>query len=139
MLALLRGRHASITWGLVVCGVAWGLVNFGFVLWLPVNLVQFGVDAEGVNRVLAQSALLALPGIAVVVWMYHRWSSVRTLVLFIALTTLSLLAFFAIGVAGLRSEAATIAATVALLVSRSEEHTSELQSLMRTSYAVFCL
>src|SRR3546814_7840744 len=25
------------------------------------------------------------------------------------------------------------------LASRSEEHTSELQSLMRTSYAVFCL
>src|SRR3546814_1445109 len=25
------------------------------------------------------------------------------------------------------------------LVSRSEEHTSELQSLMRSSYAVFCL
>src|SRR3546814_6244715 len=28
---------------------------------------------------------------------------------------------------------------VILLVSRSEEHTSELQSLMRISYAVFCL
>src|SRR3546814_6727053 len=27
----------------------------------------------------------------------------------------------------------------ALDVTRSEEHTSELQSLMRTSYAVFCL
>src|SRR3546814_9582345 len=27
----------------------------------------------------------------------------------------------------------------ALLLLRSEEHTSELQSLMRTSYAVFCL
>src|SRR3546814_9913924 len=26
-----------------------------------------------------------------------------------------------------------------LLVGRSEEHTSELQSLMRNSYAVFCL
>src|SRR3546814_6816352 len=26
-----------------------------------------------------------------------------------------------------------------LAVARSEEHTSELQSLMRTSYAVFCL
>src|SRR3546814_7028826 len=25
------------------------------------------------------------------------------------------------------------------MVARSEEHTSELQSLMRTSYAVFCL
>src|SRR3546814_2067015 len=28
---------------------------------------------------------------------------------------------------------------VKLLMSRSEEHTSELQSLMRISYAVFCL
>src|SRR3546814_3367417 len=28
---------------------------------------------------------------------------------------------------------------VALVIVRSEEHTSELQSLMRTSYAVFCL
>src|SRR3546814_6378905 len=32
---------------------------------------------------------------------------------------------------------ATVAAT--LIVVRSEEHTSELQSLMRNSYAVFCL
>src|SRR3546814_7118004 len=28
---------------------------------------------------------------------------------------------------------------IPLLVARSEEHTSELQSLMRISYAVFCL
>src|SRR3546814_10401068 len=31
------------------------------------------------------------------------------------------------------------AAAIALLTIRSEEHTSELQSLMRISYAVFCL
>src|SRR3546814_5997323 len=30
-------------------------------------------------------------------------------------------------------------ATVIKVESRSEEHTSEIQSLMRTSYAVFCL
>src|SRR3546814_1905093 len=30
-------------------------------------------------------------------------------------------------------------ATVIAIVTRSEEHTSELQSLMRISYAVFCL
>src|SRR3546814_7325590 len=29
--------------------------------------------------------------------------------------------------------------TLVLAQARSEEHTSELQSLMRTSYAVFCL
>src|SRR3546814_7362679 len=32
-----------------------------------------------------------------------------------------------------------VAVTVAGLGARSEEHTSELQSLMRISYAVFCL
>src|SRR3546814_8805808 len=32
-----------------------------------------------------------------------------------------------------------IAHTIAVGINRSEEHTSELQSLMRTSYAVFCL
>src|SRR3546814_3446813 len=31
------------------------------------------------------------------------------------------------------------ASVVAWSISRSEEHTSELQSLMRISYAVFCL
>src|SRR3546814_2518274 len=40
-----------------------------------------------------------------------------------------------------RSRARSRAATSSLLMrsSRSEEHTSELQSLMRISYAVFCL
>src|SRR3546814_10567596 len=32
-----------------------------------------------------------------------------------------------------------ILALIPLLAARSEEHTSELQSLMRISYAVFCL
>src|SRR3546814_5964090 len=37
------------------------------------------------------------------------------------------------------SRAATCNGSVALCGARSEEHTSELQSLMRISYAVFCL
>lgn len=116
---LLRGRHAPITWGLLVCGLSWGLANFGFLLWLPVNLVELGVDASGTSALLARSALLALPGIVLVVWLYHRWSSIRALVLFIALTSLSLLAFAAMGAAGVRSPAAAVVATAALLVSVS--------------------
>src|SRR3546814_5978363 len=39
----------------------------------------------------------------------------------------------------LRSQLSQAQRDIAATRSRSEEHTSELQSLMRTSYAVFCL
>ena len=119
MRELLRGRHAPITWGLVVGGLAWGLANFGFLLWLPVNLVKLGVDASAASALLAWSAILALPGIGIVVWLYHRWSSIKSLVLFIALTTLSLLAFFTMAAMHLQAGWLTIAATASLLVSIS--------------------
>lgn len=114
---LLRGPHARIGAGLAMCGIGWGLVTFGFVLWLPVNLVRLGVDASAASALLAQSALLALPGIGVVVWLYHCWSTIKALVAFIALTALALAAFALIDLGGLRSVAATTLATAALLVS----------------------
>src|SRR3546814_5060217 len=40
---------------------------------------------------------------------------------------------------GERGHQASSSTVVSTTVSRSEEHTSELQSLMRISYAVFCL
>ena len=119
MRQLLRGRHAPITWGLLVCGTAWGLVNFGFVLWLPINLTNLGVQANATSALLTWSAVLALPGIGLVVWLYHCWSSIRSLVLFIALTTFALLAFFFMALAHVQSASATIIATAALLVSVS--------------------
>src|SRR3546814_10277991 len=46
---------------------------------------------------------------------------------------------FAGGLAGRRSSSTSaVGARGAQLPSRSEEHTSELQSLLRISYAVFC-
>ena len=119
MRALMRGRHARISIGLTVCGIAWGLVNFGVLLWLPVNLTALGVDAKATSALLAKSAVYALPGIAVVVWLYHRWSSYRALVLFIGLTVLSLLALAALDLLHVRSQAAVIGAVAALLVSVS--------------------
>ena len=119
MRQLLRGKHAAISWGLMVCAVAWGLVNFGFLLWLPENLAKLGVDARESAALLARSAILALPGIVLVVALYQRWSSIRSLVLFIGLTTLSLLGFLAIDATQLRSSALTTAGTVALLLSVS--------------------
>jgi putative MFS transporter len=116
---LLRGRHAPISWGLLVCGVAWGLANFGFLLWLPVNLTELGVDPKAASALLARSAVYALPGIALVVWLYHRWSSIGALVLFIALTALTLTGFAAMGALQMKSAALTVVATAMLLVSIS--------------------
>ncbi|MDB5841441.1 MAG: transporter, partial [Herminiimonas sp.] len=118
-LQLMRGSHAAITWGLTVCGVAWGLVNFGFLLWLPTNLGSMGMDASAASALLARSAILALPGILLVIWLYHSWNSIKTLVCFIALTTGTLLIFFFLGAMGIRSTGAMVATTALLLVSAS--------------------
>ncbi|MES2831001.1 MAG: MFS transporter [Pseudomonadota bacterium] len=116
---LLRGDHAALTYGLGMCGIGWGLANFGFLLWLPVNLGTMGMDAATASALLARSAFIALPGIALVIWMYHRWSSIGTLIAFILLTVASLLAFFIMGMIGTSSTVALIIATAALLVSAS--------------------
>lgn len=117
--ALLSGPFAKITLGLVGAGLAWGLVNFGFLLWLPTNLREMGMSAGAANQLLAQSGLLALPGIAAVVWLYHHWSSIRTLVLFITMTALSLLVFFIMGLLHIHSTGAIVVATACLLISAS--------------------
>ncbi len=88
---LWRAPYAGVTLGLVAAGLAWGLVNFGFLLWLPTNLRASGLD-EQANALIAQSALFALPGVLLVIWLYHAWSSIKTLVFFIALTAAALLA-----------------------------------------------
>ena len=121
---LLRGPHAAITRALVACGLAWGVANFGFLLFLPVNLAELasgggGLDGAGASGLIARSALWAMPGIALVIWLYHRWSSLRALVLFLVLSTLSLSAFAVIGWTGIRSATALALATAALLVSLS--------------------
>src|SRR3546814_19978680 len=47
---------------------------------------------------------------------------------------------FVVGLAFFRADSVPMALQLlGTLFSRSEEHTSELQSLMRISYAVFCL
>ena len=116
---LLRGDYAALTIGMGVAGVAWGLANFGFLLWLPTNLRAMGMDAAGATGLLAKSAFLALPGTLLVIWLYHRWSTIGTLVGFILLSALSLLVFAVLGHFGMRSMPAMALATVALLVSAS--------------------
>jgi MFS transporter, putative metabolite:H+ symporter len=117
---LLFGRHiVTLTIGLVLCGIAWGLVNFGFLLWLPSHLRSLGFSGGAGEALLARSAFLALPGALLVTWLYHRWSTIRTLALFTLLTALALVGFYILGSTRSASPLALGALTIALLVSVS--------------------
>ena len=87
--------------------------------YAAMGLAVFPLRFGAASALLARSAVLALPGIALVIWLYHRWSSIRALVLFIALTAATLLLFFALSLAGVRSSAAMTVVTALLLVSSS--------------------
>jgi putative MFS transporter len=88
---LLRPPLAGVTLALNLCAVAWGLVNFGLLLWLPADLRARGYSVASSDALLAQSALLTLPIAVVTAWLYHRWSTKWTLVLLASITMLGLL------------------------------------------------
>jgi putative MFS transporter len=91
---LFRKPYAATTLAVCIYGVAWGLVNWGFVLMLPTIMHDhLQLDAKIASRLLAKSALIAVPGCLVVSWLYGFWSSKRTLILF-ALATSAVLAGF---------------------------------------------
>lgn len=84
--ARLFGKLAALS----MAALAWGLVNFGLLLWMPAELVERGYSVGASSRLLAQSALIALPTVFVVAALYSRWSSKWSLVLSIVVTLLGL-------------------------------------------------
>ncbi|HEX8365299.1 MAG TPA: MFS transporter [Allosphingosinicella sp.] len=84
--ALARQRHGRLTLALVICALAWSFVNFGLLLWLPSDLQARGYSSELASRILASSALVALPTVMLAALLYSRWSSKWTLVLTILIT-----------------------------------------------------
>ena len=60
---------------LSLTALAWGLINFGLILWLPADLVSRGYSIEVSSKLLARSALMALPMVFVAAVLYSRWST----------------------------------------------------------------
>ena len=86
--------YLLITMTVCIYGMAWGLVNWGFLTWLPTILQDYlHLDGRLANRLLAKSALIAVPGCLLVAWLYGRWSSKKTMILF-ALGTAAVLVGF---------------------------------------------
>jgi putative MFS transporter len=83
----------GITTALTLAALAWGLVNFGLLLWLPSALVAQGRSVAASSALIAKSTLLAAPTIVVCAWLFSAWSTKWSL---IAVTGVMLL-----GLAGL--------------------------------------
>ena len=74
-------------------GFGWGLVNWGFITFTPTILRDRGVDAGGASKLLFESALIAVPATIGVAYLYGRWSSRKSMILFPLVTTVALIAF----------------------------------------------
>ena len=83
----LYGRLAALS----VCALSWSLINFGLLLWLPADLVAKGYSVGASSRLLAESALIALPTVFLAALLYSRWSTKWALATMIAVTLAGLL------------------------------------------------
>jgi putative MFS transporter len=86
-------RFLGLTSALTLAGIAWGLVNFGILLWLPSTLVEEGRSVEAASGLIAQSTLISIPVVLVSAWLYANWSTKWSLVLMIAVMSLGLAGF----------------------------------------------
>ena len=91
-----RGKSAALT----TLALGWGLVNFGLLLWLPADLVSRGIPMAAASRLIAQSALIAFPTVAVVAFFYSRWSTKGSLLAATAVTGVGLLGVLAMDTVG---------------------------------------
>ncbi len=86
------GRNlVARTWALSVTALAWGLINFGLLLWMPAHLVAKGYSMGLSSELLAASALIAIPTVFVAALAYGRWSSKGALLGAIVITAFGLL------------------------------------------------
>jgi putative MFS transporter len=103
--AALHGKLAALS----LCALAWGLVNFGLLLWLPADLVAKGYSVGVSSRLLAQSALIAFPTVFVAALMYSRWSTKWSLATMVAVTIAGLLLVLRLDAAGSGSPVVPVA------------------------------
>ena len=94
--AKLAGKLAALS----VAALAWGLINFGLLLWLPADLVAKGYSMAVSSRLLAESALIAFPTVFVAAFLYSRWSTKWSLVTMIGVTLLGLAGVLRLELAG---------------------------------------
>jgi MFS transporter, putative metabolite:H+ symporter len=90
-LAATRGLLGT-SFALTLAALAWGLVNFGVLLWLPSSLVAEGRSVGLASGIVARSTLIAAPTVVVAAYLYSAWSTKYSLLTGIFIMALGLLA-----------------------------------------------
>jgi putative MFS transporter len=103
--AKLVGKLAALS----IAAIAWGLINFGLLLWLPADLVAKGYSVAVSSKLLAESALIAFPTVFVAALMYSRWSTKWSLVTMVGVTLLGLVGVLRLELAGTGSPVLPVA------------------------------
>jgi putative MFS transporter len=83
--------YVAQTIALSIAALAWGVINFGLLLWMPEHLVAKGYSMALSSGLLAASALIAVPTVFLAAWLYSAWSSKGALLGSIVLGALGLL------------------------------------------------
>ncbi len=86
------GTSFGLGLALTIAALAWGFVNFGILLWLPATLIAEGRSVALTSALIARSALIAVPTVAIATYLYSLWSTKKVLILAIGITTLGLVA-----------------------------------------------
>ncbi len=84
--------YMGITAVLTILGLAWGVVNFGFIVWVPTDLAHAGLHGAHISAILAEAALFSVPGAAVAAWLYRKSAKI-TFAVFSAASAAALGAF----------------------------------------------
>jgi putative MFS transporter len=87
--------QVGLTFALTLAALAWSLVNFGLLLWLPGELVSEGRSVGDASALIARSTLFAAPVILFSTWLYSRWSTKGSLILMLLLMTAGLIGMLA--------------------------------------------
>lgn len=99
------GRRTAMLWAYAF---AFGFFTFGFVTWLPTVLKEAGFDEPGIHVHATVMDLFAIPSAAVTAYLFFRWSTKGTLVLFPAVAGVAMLALSTLVGTGLLTSASLL-------------------------------
>lgn len=108
-------RYLGMTVALTLTALAWGLLNYGVLLWLPGELIAEGRDMGVAAAIIARSTFISVPVVAIAALLYARWSTKGALLVMIGISGAGLLTV-ALRQSGIAAAADPVIALTLLIV-----------------------